>query len=302
MELKQVIGLCQCFLWLLVVAPLNAQENAAPQPGSDVEISFADAGLPPTLYSMVNGTSVAPCLTFRLPADYSPTNTYPLVVYVPGNDGNPKGNIDNAKMIAGTRGWIAASLPLFKKSVDRSEVSGGVLVGFEDYPVISKAYAAMLDRLFARIPNIDRDKSALVGFSNGGITIAVLLSNHDEFIFSHFRNFCMVDQGMFHLTDLHKSKSRNCRFLILVGDQEDFGRDAKIRQSRLLEEEWKLLNVNLSSRIMKDTGHQFDRPQMEIVSEWLRNEVMKGQDGAANGSQPIRSETNRTSPAAGRRR
>jgi hypothetical protein len=84
-----------------------------------------------------------------------------------------------------------------------------------------------------------------------------------------------VDQGMFHLADLHKSKSRDCRFLILVGDQEDFGREMSIRQSRLLEDAWKLLNVNLSCRIMKDTGHQFDPPQMKIVSEWLRNEVMQ---------------------------
>lgn len=274
MKLKNLIRPCVYVPWLLVIAPLIAQEPEAPQPGRDIEMLFAD-NLPPTLYSTMNGTTVAPCLTFRLPDDYSPKNTYPLVVYVPGNDGNPKGNIHNAKTIAGNQGWIAATLPLFKKSVDRSELGSGVIVSFEDYPVISRAYSVMLSRLFARIPNIDRNKSALVGFSNGGITIGILLSNHDEFIFSHFKNFCMVDNGMFHLADLHKSKSRDCRFLILVGDQEDFGRDMRIRQSLLLEDSWKLLNVNLSSRIMKDTGHQFDPPQMEIVSKWLRNEVMK---------------------------
>lgn len=245
------------------------------QPGQVIEIPFTDASMPPTLYSMMNGTAVTPCLTLRLPDDYNPTNTYPLLVYVPGNDGGTKGNIYNAETIARPRGWIVATLPLFKKSVDPSEPAGGILVCFEDYPVLSKAYSTMLGRLFERIPNIDRKKSAMVGFSNGSLTIAVLVSNHDEFILSHFRNFCLVDHGMFHLMDLHKSRARDCRFLLLVGDQEDMGRDVKIRQAQLQQDSWKLLGVNLTCQIMKDTGHEFNEPQMEIVGKWLRNEGAK---------------------------
>jgi hypothetical protein len=73
--------------------------------------------------------------------------------------------------------------------------------------------------------------------------------------------------------DLHKSTARNCRFLILVGDREDFGRELKIRQSRLAEDSWKLLNVNLSHRVLQNTGHEFNEPQMEIVRDWLQNEI-----------------------------
>jgi predicted esterase len=254
------------------------------QPGQEIEISFADAGLPPTLYSMVNGMAVTPCVTVRLPDDYNPTNTYPLLVYVPGFDGGTKGNIYNAETIAGPRGWIVATLPLFKKSIDPSEPAGGVIISFEDYPVISRAYRTMLGRLFERIPNIDREKSAMVGFSNGSITIAVLVSNHDEFILSHFRNFCLVDHGMFHLADLHKSRARDCRFLLLVGDQEGLGRDVKIRQAQLQQDAWKLLGVNVTCQIMKDTGHEFNQPQMELVGEWLRKEVIKDQNSQTNTS------------------
>ena len=214
----------------------------------------------------------------RLPDDYSRTNTYPLLVYVPGNDGGPKGNIRNAETIAGPRGWIAATLPLFKKSIDLGEPAGGVLVSFEDYPVLSNAYRVMLGRLFERIPNINSEKSAMAGFSNGAITIGVLVSSHDEFILTHFRNFCLVDQGMFHLTDLHKSRACDSRFLILVGDREDMGRDVKIRQSQLQQDAWSLLHVNLSCRILKDTGHEFNEPQMAVVRDWLQNEVMKGRN------------------------
>jgi predicted esterase len=238
-------------------------------PGKVVEIPFPE--LPRTLYSMMSGTTDAPAMMVRLPDDYHPTNTYPLLVYVPGGDGHRNGNIDNARTIAGDKGWIVASVPLFKRTIDRNEPMGGIIVSHEDYPVISKAYGQMLGRLFERVPNIDRKKSALVGFSNGAITIGVLVSSHDEFILAHFKNFCLVDHGMFHLADLHKKNARDGRYLILVGDQEDMGRQLKIRQGQLQQDAWKLLGVNVSCQIMKDTGHEFNEPQMVLVGEWLKN-------------------------------
>lgn len=257
-------------VWLAVASlPFGASSLAQDlTPGKVVEIPFPE--LSPPLNSMMNGTTNLPVMTVRLPDDYNPTNTYPLLVYVPGGDGHQNGNIDNARTIAGDKGWIVASLPLFKKSIDRSEPAGGMMVSFEDYPVIAKAYGLILGRLFKLVPNIDREKSALVGFSNGALTIAVLVSSHDEFILTHFKNFCVVDHGMFHLSDLHKKYARDCRYLILVGDQEGLGRDLKIRQSQLQQDSWKLLGVNLSYQIMKNTGHEFNERQMALVSEWLK--------------------------------
>lgn len=246
------------------------------RPGATIEIPFTLIEVPPSLYSMMSGTVATPSLTVRLPDDYVPTESYPLLVYVPGNDGGPRGNISNAQAIAGPRGWIVASLPLFKTTIDRTEPGGGVIVSFQDYPVLSSAYRTMLGRLFERIPNIDRDHSAMVGFSNGAITLGVLVSNHDDFILAHFKNFCLVDHGMFHLADLHKSGARDCRYLILVGDREDLGRELKIRQSQLQQEAWQMLEVDVSYRILKDTGHEFNEPQIDIVGEWLRGEVVKG--------------------------
>jgi hypothetical protein len=220
---------------------------------------------------MMTHQAVTPTMTVRLPDDYDSSKTYPLLVYVPGFDGGLKGNIGNAQTIAGSRGWIVASAPLFKKTVDTSEPAGGILVSFGDEPIIARSYELMLGRLFALVPHIDRERSAMVGFSNGALTIAVLVSCHDDFILNHFRNFCLVDHGMFHLTDLHKQGVRDCRFLVLVGDKQDMGRELKIRQSKLLQDEWKLLGVHLSYQIMKDTGHEFGDRQMAMVGEWLRN-------------------------------
>jgi hypothetical protein len=249
------------------------------QPGSTLEFEFADADLPPTLYTLMRGEAVVPGVSVWLPEDYTPTRLFPLVIYVPGNDGNLRGNPGNARALAGPQGWIAATLPLFKQSIDRDEVSGGVIVSFEDYPIISRAYRVMLSRVFEAIPNIDRERSAMVGFSNGAMTIAVLVSNHDDFVLTHFRKFCLVDAGMFHLTDYHKKRARESHFLILAGDQPDLGRDLKLRRGRLLQDECQLLGVNLAFEVLKNTGHEFDAPQVEVIRTWLRN---SGPAGSTN--------------------
>jgi hypothetical protein len=171
-------------------------------PGEITVLKFPEVA--PSLYTRMTGDEATPCLKFRLPDDFDTDKSFPLLVYVPGMYGGASGNIGNAQAIAGPKGWIVASLPLFKKAIDRSEYLGGVVVGFEDYATVSKAYQTMIGKLFELVPNIDRKKSAMVGFSNGAITIGVLVSNHDEFILTHFKKFCLVDHGMFHLADLHK--------------------------------------------------------------------------------------------------
>jgi hypothetical protein len=244
----------------------NAQQLA---PGVTVEIPFTDPNLPPTLYSLFTGADRTPVLALRLPDDYDPARRYPLLVYVPGLHGNRSGNVGNALTIAGPRGWVVASLPLFKSVVDRSEAGGGLLVGFRDDPVIAPAYRALLGRIFELVPNIDTARSAMVGYSNGALTLAVLLSSHDEFTLSHFRSFVLVDQGMFHLTDLHETGARDARYLILVGDQPDMGRDLKLRGCALQQDSWRLLNVDLTCEIMQGTGHAFPPEVMTRVGQWL---------------------------------
>lgn len=244
-----------------------------PSPGEVVEVAFPIFSVPPSLYSMVTETPAPPTLTYSLPDGYDLERRYPLLVYVPGFHGGARGNIGNALTIAGREDWVVASLPLFKSTVDREEISGGILIGFQDYSTLSKAYATMLGRLFELVPNIDAERSAMVGFSNGALAIAVLVSNHDEFVLSHFRNFCLVDFGMFHLTDLYKRRARDCRYLVLSGDDRtDPGRDLKTRAGRLLEDSWGMLGVDLSFHVMADTGHEFKDRHMALVGRWLRRE------------------------------
>ncbi len=243
-------------------------------PGKISKIQFDSKEFPPTLYTMFTGQPSTATLQVRLPDDYSPDKKFPLLLYVPGFHGHAGGNIQNAIDIGGTEGWIVASLPLFKNRIDLNEPGKGVIISLEDYTMLSKCYRIILSKLFELVPNIDSDQSAMVGYSNGAIATSILISNHNEFILQHFKNFCIVDQGMFHLTDLHKSISRDCRFLVLAGGKDDFGRNLKVRKCGLLYDSWQLLKVDLQYGIMNDVGHELE-PFKKLIGKWLRNRDIK---------------------------
>ena len=255
-------------LLMLLLLPCNiySEENSTPE---IKRITFADKEFPKSLYNISTGNTDAPYLQYRLPQNYSKDKTYPLILYIPGYHGSAGGNIQNAIDIAGSNECIVASLPLFKKEIYSSEVGNGVIVSFSDYEILSKSYHTMLTKLFEDVPNIQFEKSTMAGYSNGAITTAIIISMHNEFILNHFQNFCIVDYGTFHLTDLHKYPTRERRFLIFVGDLPDYGRDLKLRSAKLTEDAWKLLGVNIESRILKNTGHELTMDCKEQIREWI---------------------------------
>lgn len=235
--------------------------------GAVHHIEFEKAELPENLYSKFTGNTANSVLQYCLPAGYSKSKDYPLIVYVPGFHGHPGGNIENAKDIADGYECVVVSLPLFKANIDRSEVGQGVVVGFADYPVLSNAYKIMFQRFYQEVPNIDRSQSAMVGFSNGAITIAVLITSHDRYILERFRSFCLVDHGMFHLTDLHKDPTRDRRFLILVGETGDYG-ELKQRSARLVEDSFQPLGIRVETRILANTGHELTAACKKDIGAW----------------------------------
>jgi len=258
MEVEKVkVQLTAFLVSLILLSNSGISQETETRIWDDVQqIEFSSDELPPNLYSAFTGDSQTSILQYCLPANYSKDNNYPLILYVPGNHGNRGGNIKNAIDIANNRECIVASLPLFKADIDRSEPSGGIVISLCDYPILSSAYKVILEKLFQTIPNIDNRRSAMVGFSNGAIAVAVLVSSHDEYILNKFQSFCLVDQGVFHLTDLHKSPTKERRFLILVGDDEqDLGRELIIRGAKLVMDSFQLLGIDIESRVLENTDH-----------------------------------------------
>jgi hypothetical protein len=64
MNWKQFLKSCACILFFCTATGMLASGNSPAaetktlQPGQEIEIPFADAGLPPTLYSMMKGEAV----------------------------------------------------------------------------------------------------------------------------------------------------------------------------------------------------------------------------------------------------
>ena len=112
------------------LAVVMACSSQATDWGPVQTLTFDGDDLPENLCSMVTGDTAASVLRYRLPADYDPERTYPLVLYVPGHHGRRGGNLQNAMDIGDGHDCVVASLPLFKAGVDRTEIGEGLIVGF----------------------------------------------------------------------------------------------------------------------------------------------------------------------------
>lgn len=244
------------------------------QPGQNITIPFPS--LPRPFSALAGGKPAIPCLDIRLPDNYKPGRKFPLFVHIPGGSGSYKGNLAAAREIIGTRNWILASLPLFKKSFDKKEIYGGILICHEDRPMIAASYAVMLKRLFRLIPNIDFKRSVIGGSSNGAHTVALLITAQDPVILKYFRGYYFGDGGILQLSDLHKLSLRGHRFLMIVGAKDRRKvtprnlLDLYLIQSRL-HEAWAKINGLDFRRIERpDMGHAFDARCMAAVRRWAR--------------------------------
>jgi hypothetical protein len=80
-----------------------------------------------------------------------------------------------------------------KKDINPEEQWGGVGIYFLDYPTISRAFKAFVDRIRDTIPNLDAQTSVLGGYSNGANVLALLLSVLDPPTLKSFKHFFFID-------------------------------------------------------------------------------------------------------------
>jgi dienelactone hydrolase len=250
----------------------RAQEKARQQLAAGATLEFTFPELPPTLHAMRTGDRSPTRAAVHLPRDYSRRKRFPLLVYLEGGRGAPGDRTGLAKVrrIAGSRGFIAASLPLFKKALDPRETHAGLLIAaYDDYPRIARAYSAMLRRILAAIPNIDPNRSALGGFSNGAHTTALLLSGLHAMTLRCFRHFYLIDGGGY-LTSFHKAALADKNFLFMVGAvRGDRRRRAWLR---LLEANCALAREKLRKvtlHRMPGVGHGFPDRCAPFIRRWI---------------------------------
>lgn len=241
-------------------------------------IRFEFPELPKTLMGMATGEKKPALLTMQLPENYSTNAEIGLLVHLDGGRGGWGDRLGEGRSITGGRDFVCVNLPLFKRALDKKEIHDGLLIGTDDFEVISRAYRVMLKKVFDTIPNIKQERCVMGGFSNGAHTTGVLMAGQDEFILSHFRTFYLVEGGVGPLAGnvLHKAPMKRCRFLLLNGDQvKDKSRDEPSRQFAsgvvLVAQKH---NLDLTSIAMRGYGHELPAPYMKLVGNWIRGEKL----------------------------
>jgi hypothetical protein len=187
-------ALFACLLSLFCPAP-SAKADTALTPGKVIRLAFPE--LPPTLRAVnAPGTKEPTAISVRLPDNYSKDRPFPLFVFLHGGQGSTGSEVDLPMAIVGKDDYVVATFPLFKKEIDREEQWGGVGIDLRDYPAISGAFKAFLDRIRETVPNLDGKTSVLGGYSNGANTLALLLSALDPTTLTSFRRFYFIDAGI----------------------------------------------------------------------------------------------------------
>ena len=236
--------------------------------GRTLEFTFPE--MPETLHAKYTGKRIPAQMVAALPRNYNARRLFPLLVYLNGGAGESgKAMIKYIRKISGDRDFIAVSLPLFKKRLDREEMCNGLMICREDYALISRCYRRMLKELFREIPNVMPGNGSLGGISNGAHTTAVLLSHTDRFILSHFRNFFFLEGG-WELCALQKRALHDKNYLYFIG-----GKNPGIRRSipkivKLIQAGAQFSDINLSVRTMPGVGHAFPDEYIGELTDWLR--------------------------------
>jgi hypothetical protein len=262
------------------VACASGAGEVALEPNATLRFDFPD--LPDTLMSAASGERHPAVLTARLPENYSHEGEFGLMVFLGGGAGGRGTDPSEARAIAGPRDFVAVSMPLFKRSLDKKEPYGGVMVSMDDFDIISAAYGPMLSRLLKAVPNIRPERSAMGGFSNGAHAAAVMLAGQDGFVLSHFRLFYFVDGGMGPLAAnvFQKTPMKRCRLLMLCGEKPvgDPDREFCILTTRGLAWAAQDCHVDLTTVMMRGHGHEFPDSYRKLVGQWVRGEKLPESD------------------------
>jgi hypothetical protein len=187
----------------VAIATVFPGTSAAPPAAADTPltpgqvIQFTFPKLPRTLRAMnTPGASGPTSISVRLPDNYSRDRAFPLFVFLHGGQGSLGSEVGLPTDIVGKNDYVVATFPLFKKEINREEQWGGVGIDFLDYPTLSGAYQAFLERIRKTIPNLDAQASVLGGYSNGGNALGVLLSALDPTTLKSFKRFFFIDSGV----------------------------------------------------------------------------------------------------------
>jgi hypothetical protein len=254
----------------------HGADGFKPGPNATVRLEFPD--LPDTLATLSSGQKRPARLTATLPTNYTREGKFPIFVFLNGGDGGRGDSLPVSCREVVPRDFICVSLPLFKHTYTTND---GGLISMDDFPMLSRCYRAMLQRLFDEVPNITPERSALGGFSNGAHAVGVLIAGQDEFVLRHFRAFYFAEGGFGPLAanTLRKTAIKPCRFLLLRGDKADDDsaeskaeREHNTHLAQALELKARQHHLDFTSVVMRGHGHELPSEYITLLGQWVRGE------------------------------
>jgi predicted esterase len=119
----------------------------------------------------------------------------------------------------------------------------------------------MLEKLFVVIPNIDRKRTFMGGFSNGAHTTAILINSEENKIAKYFKNFFFIEGGN-RLAEFKRIKKSSLLFM----------QGAKNNRNWLEAVFTKSQQEKIQSEFIKmeGYGHDFPEEYYQHLIDWIK--------------------------------
>ncbi len=195
-----------------------------------------------------------------LPQNYDLKKQYPLVIWLEGGDGGDQPH----HHFLPVGDYVLAGLP-YPKGANHPSVD--YIVG--DFPTIWKFHRTMLEEIYRKVPNIDRNTSIIAGFSNGAHAIDGMLKLDlppEQRLSAYFRIFILVEGGGWPKGDYPDMRGKFA--YTAFGENSGASRTVAHMAKGLIAHG---AQVHLS--MMQNTGHSFADFEKETVKRWLVEEV-----------------------------
>jgi hypothetical protein len=228
----------------------RADLKAQVVPGATLKFEF------PELAMDRHGVLSACHLT--LPANYETAKRYPLVVWLGGGDG---GNMPSKAFLPEGE-FITVGLPYPRGANNPAQAN---MVG--DYAKVWAYHRFMLEEIAKVVPNLDKSRSIIAGFSNGGHAIdGMLRLSSGPKLTDFFGIFIFADGGgttyssKGNLPDLKGKFAYAC-----WGSEKGSNKPATSQLPKAL----KAKGATVVGSEMAGVGHAFDASEHPKVAEWL---------------------------------
>jgi len=193
-----------------------------------------------------------------LPANYDATKKVPLVVWLAGGEG---GNQPNKSFLpAGD--FVLVGLPYPKGANNPKQAN---MVG--DYAKVWAYHRFMLEEIAKIIPNLDRSRSIIAGFSNGGHAIdGMLRLSSGPKLTDFFGIFIIADGGGTVYSSLGTLPDLKGKFAYVCWGSEIGSNKA---DASTLPGLFKAKGAAAVGSEMAGVGHAFAETEKPKIAEWL---------------------------------